>query len=224
MPGELTSNRYFRDFAQLERTIRVPNTPRIRDECVGKYMQPIIANDETFDAVLFVAQDAVIVFQMTVGMDHDIKANGLKSLYDHIPANVCKVYFVWVVPTEVGEHYRKAKTVDDEDILAASPESESKGKRKRQRTSKPTCAIGGAGTRSLYQYRLEVTKKQLQGIHTQTGGKTPDLIDRVVERVLLVFEKRIGRDREVRADVRRAMIDIVNGAREPLWAALRNLR
>lgn len=224
MPGELTSNRYFRDFAQLERTIRVPNTPRIRDECVGKYMQPILANNETFDAVLFVAQDAVIVFQMTVGMDHDIKANGLKSLYDHLPENVCKVYFVWVVPTEVGKHYQKAKTVDDEDTLAASPESESNGKRKRQRTSKPASAIDRGCWGSVFTNSLEVAKKQLQGIHTRTGGKTPDLIDRVVERVLLVFENRIGRDRKVRADVRRAMTDIVNGAKEPLLAALRNLR
>ena len=58
-------------------------------------------------------------------------------------------------------------------------------------------------------------------IHSPTGGETSDIIDRVVGRVMLMFEKRIRRDRRVRADVRRAGIDMANGARElrrEIWA------
>ena len=53
VPKALTSNRYFLDFAQLERTTRASDAPRIRDKCAGKYIQPIIANDETLGTVLF---------------------------------------------------------------------------------------------------------------------------------------------------------------------------
>lgn len=55
------------------------------DECVGKYMQPIIANNGTF-------RDAVIAFQVAVGINHGVEANGFKSLYDNLPVNDYKVH------------------------------------------------------------------------------------------------------------------------------------
>jgi hypothetical protein len=47
---------------------------------LGRYLQPVKANNETFDALLFNQANEVVLFQFTVRENHDIKSHGLVDL------------------------------------------------------------------------------------------------------------------------------------------------
>lgn len=94
----------------------------IMDNIVGTYFLPEAYNQASYDGLVFISLDTVLLMQITIAESHDIKEKGLKDLCDSLPAKVTNIWIVFVVPTDRIVHYARLQKVPEaSDIFPVGP-------------------------------------------------------------------------------------------------------
>lgn len=150
--------RYFRDFTDLERIIRIPNQRGGAPRVLGRYLQPLKAENENFDALLLNRVNELILFRITVGENHDIKSHELLDLHKHLPTKIDRICFVWMVPESNEGKYQRVKPVTSN----ATAEPKMAGRKIVGISDSGAYQDSVGGGFQFTQYRHVVKRKQLR--------------------------------------------------------------
>lgn len=72
----------------LDRQAYTTNDKRIDGAVIGKYFLRYVKSFQSLDSIVFPAEEAIIVFQITIAKRHEIKPSGLERICAVLPLNI----------------------------------------------------------------------------------------------------------------------------------------
>ncbi|PUU72420.1 hypothetical protein B9Z19DRAFT_1010078 [Tuber borchii] len=104
---------YFTTAANLIAQVHISGQPGILSQAIGKYFLPCAHNQASFDGLVFINSNTVVLLQMTVAETHEIKEKGLRDLCRVLPSIIKNLNIVFVIPSDRRDHYSKLQKVPD---------------------------------------------------------------------------------------------------------------
>ena len=108
---------YFTSVATLVTQVHDAGMKGIHSEAIGHYFIPSAPNHPSFDGLVFISLDTVVLLQMTVAEAHEVKEKGLRDLCKVLPGTIKNINIVFVVPSDRMEHYSKLQTIQNAKTL-----------------------------------------------------------------------------------------------------------
>jgi len=134
------SDNHFRTAKELVTKVKEPNGLNILNDMLGRYFLPHAQNQASYDGVVFISPNTVLLMQITIAESHDIKEKGLKDLCKYLPAKITNIWIVFVIPADRILHYtREQKVPEVSDMIL----------------------LGSSQQRSIRQFRLVLTEHDI---------------------------------------------------------------
>jgi len=112
-PGE---PQYYKTSTDLAGQLKNSGGKGVEHRLIGTYFQPRCPTQESFDSLVVIDKDTLILFQITMAMTHEIKVDGVRAMVQALPQTLKKVFIVFVIPEDRVENYQrpqKAPTNND---------------------------------------------------------------------------------------------------------------
>ncbi|CUS13779.1 unnamed protein product, partial [Tuber aestivum] len=102
---------YFTTPGNLADQVREIGGRGINPAVVQRYFLPHSQNYPSVDGLIFRDVKTLLLLQITLAQQHEIKSPGVAKLLKALPKTIKNVYFVFVVPEDRAEDYSKAQPV-----------------------------------------------------------------------------------------------------------------
>jgi len=151
------SPNYFTSAANLAEQVKDAGSHGINRDVVGRYFLPYAHNHASFDGLVFISTDTLILLQMTIAKSHAVKEKGLKDLCQCLPATITNIYIMFVVPAERIQDYARLQSVP-----------------------KARAIMGATKLNEIRQFRLVVTDEDLLLVAAPGTWKVDDDVEDIV--------------------------------------------
>ena len=109
---------YFTTLNNLTALVKVIHDYGLEPSAIEKYFIPFSCNYEVVDGFLFSDQQTLVLFQITVGKQHDVKPYGIKTLVKVLTRKIKKVNIIFIVPENHKSQYSRPQNILDSSVIS----------------------------------------------------------------------------------------------------------
>ena len=120
MKSKSVTPNYFTTVDNLATQVKASYGQGLEPSAVERYFIPFSRNYEAVDGLLFSDRRTLVLFQITVGKQHDIKPYGIKALLKALPKTIKKVHIIFVVPEDRQSQYSRTQNIPDTSAVSPS--------------------------------------------------------------------------------------------------------
>jgi len=171
------SPNYFTNEADLAKLVNNAGGHGISNDVVGKYFLPYAHNQASFDGLVFITLDTVVLLQMTIAESHAVKNKGLKDLFRCLPRTITNIYIVFVIPDDRIQNYTTLQIVPNARFITNTSQ-----------------------IHEIRQFRLALMDDDLLFVAAQGTWEVEDEIQETVSDGESETDEEAGTDEEVKTD------------------------
>ena len=135
---------YFKSAEDLAKIVRDKHGKGIDPKQLQQYFLPYSRNQASIDSLVFTDAHTLVMFQITLATEHEIKVDGITELLRALPTTIRNIYIVFVIPDNRIQHYSKRQTMPG-----------------------ATALLPGCNKLHIKQFRLAFTDDQIKAVSAQ---------------------------------------------------------